>query len=539
MLLDVGPEYRWDREALFASGALTLTDLLEHVPGLTSLRAGWINGPEAASYLGDPGAVRIFYDGLEIDPLDPRVGAALDLSTIEIWTLEEVAIERGATELRVYLRSLRTERTTPQTRVDVSTGDEDTNLYRGFYGKRFRHGEVLQLGFQQFSTDNPRLRGGGDQISIVGRTGIARGKWSADVFVDRATRSRSSRRRVDGGADVPALDARYTTAYARAAYGDPERGGWAQLIAGTTDFRETSPHHEASGTTPADSADTTRSQAQYLAALGYSRGILHLSATERLRTYRGTLFNSASARASLDQRYVSLSLFGERDALDSVWRGEAMVRLRPVSFISLAVAASYVRADEETGRPRSTGLRGEGAIRVGGLWLGGGVIVRDTAVLRPPASLSADFVPVVTGRATGTFATVRGRVFKAIYADAFGVRWDDAGFYRPRDEARAELYLSTRWRRRFPSGNFGFRLGGVFDYRSNGFFPAVATDGTTLVAQTVAGSKVLSGLVEIRIVNAILSYQLRNSLGYQYQLVPGLEMPRTINFYGVRWEFAN
>jgi hypothetical protein len=55
----------------------------------------------------------------------------------------------------------------------------------------------------------------------------------------------------------------------------------------------------------------------------------------------------------------------------------------------------------------------------------------------------------------------------------------------------------------------------------------------------VAAAKTLSGLLEIRILRAVVSYQQRNILGYQYFVVPGFEMPRVLAIYGVRWEFWN
>jgi hypothetical protein len=45
--------------------------------------------------------------------------------------------------------------------------------------------------------------------------------------------------------------------------------------------------------------------------------------------------------------------------------------------------------------------------------------------------------------------------------------------------------------------------------------------------------------LEIRILRGVLNYQLRNALNRRYELVPGLRMPGAINFYGLRWEFAN
>ena len=544
-LADVGPAYRWDRAALFASGALTLADLLERVPGMTILRSGWINGPMSGAYLGDVGRIRVFYDGVEQDPIDPRNGGSLDLTTIELWTLEDVAIERGADEVRVYLRSWRTQRTAASTRTDITTGDEDTNLYRGFYGKRFDRGQALQLAFQQYSTTNARFGGGGDELSMLARVGVARGRWSFDAFATRASRTRSGRFRLNGFAPLSGIDSRYTNAYVRAAYGDPDQGAWAQLSAASLGFLETTPHRAAStdpsgNTIGADSADTSRAEGQYVAAAGFTRWGMRLSATERLRAFQGELSNDASARASFERRLLALSLFGERAGRDSAWRGEALARVRLLPFVAVAGAVSAVSFDAETNRPKSLSLRGEADLRVGGLWLGGGVLARDSALLLPPRVLDSEFVPLYEGRQTGTFVSARGRIYKILFADAQAVRWDKAGFYRPREQARSELFLRTDWKRRFPSGNFGFLLSAVHEYRGATFFPIADPDNPEgVLAEFVPPNRVLSFLLEIRIVNATLTAQLRNALGEQYQLVPGYEMPRPTSIYGVRWEFWN
>ena len=59
---------------------------------------------------------------------EAREGGVRDLGVIQLWSLEEVAVERAAGELRVYLRSWRVERTTACTRTDITTGSENTNL---------------------------------------------------------------------------------------------------------------------------------------------------------------------------------------------------------------------------------------------------------------------------------------------------------------------------------------------------------------------------------------------------------------------------
>jgi hypothetical protein len=50
---------------------------------------------------------------------------------------------------------------------------------------------------------------------------------------------------------------------------------------------------------------------------------------------------------------------------------------------------------------------------------------------------------------------------------------------------------------------------------------------------------VLSGLIEIRILQAVLTYQYRNLLVEQFVTVPRYQMPRQTQFYGVRWDFWN
>ena len=79
-VLGVGDQFSWNREEMFATGAITLMQLLEFVPGITTFTTGNIASPQFAAYAGNPGRVRVFLDGMEIDNLDPRAGGALDLA---------------------------------------------------------------------------------------------------------------------------------------------------------------------------------------------------------------------------------------------------------------------------------------------------------------------------------------------------------------------------------------------------------------------------------------------------------------------------
>jgi hypothetical protein len=74
--LQVGRRLYWPRDSLFATGALTVADLLERVAGVSTYRGGWLPPPQVGSYLGDVRRVRVFYDGFEEVSIDPRTAAS-------------------------------------------------------------------------------------------------------------------------------------------------------------------------------------------------------------------------------------------------------------------------------------------------------------------------------------------------------------------------------------------------------------------------------------------------------------------------------
>jgi hypothetical protein len=61
-------------------------------------------------------------------------------------------------------------------------------------------------------------------------------------------------------------------------------------------------------------------------------------------------------------------------------------------------------------------------------------------------------------------------------------------------------------------------------------------DGSTITA-TSAGT--VGAVLELRLKDATISWQLRNPTGVIHTTVPGLLMNGPINIYGVRWTFWN
>lgn len=534
---EVGADYRWTRAELYGSGALTLGDLLDRVPGLHTLRSGWLSSQQFGLLAGEQNRVRVFFDGVEIDNLDDRSGRSLDLSWIQLWMLDQVIIERSAGEIRVHARTWQPESTTPYTRTDVFTGDEDTNIYRGFYGKRFERGQVVQIGAQQFNTTTARSGGGGDGLSVLGRTGIARKNWSVDLVVNRARMTRLLQRSFLDQASVPELDATRTNAYLRGAVGNAGNGPWAQLIAASQRYRETSPFTDDArarlNRVPVDTVDSARSETQYVARVGYSLPGFSVEAGERMRLFSGKTYHDLSARADGNLGPVQAGLFAERGGFRAS-RIDVSARFQPTGLFAVAGGFSQRSANRSRGELLdSRSIRVDAGVRAFGAWLSFGLLSRDSAVTGPPSAFGLDFAPERRRRDEATYATLRGGRKDGISFDAMITRWTDSIPFQPRLQSRAEARFHSLFLKRFPAGNFELTASGIHEYRSRTSF---VTSAGILAAPN---RQTLSALVEVRIMRAVISYQLRNALGYIYEEVPGFIMPRGVNLYGVRWEFWN
>jgi hypothetical protein len=540
---EIGPQYEWNREQLFATGALTVVDLLDRIPGVTTYRSGWLATPQTATYNADFRRVRIFYDGVELDALDNTTGGLIDLSTVQLWTLEHLSIERTASELRLYMRTWRVENTDPYTRVDIATGNEDTNLYRGFYGKRFDNGGVLQFAGQQYGVTSPRFAGSGDGLSLLSRIGIARKTWSVDGFVNRTHATRDIQRAAvaSGRPPVLALDATHTDAYLRAAVGRVGSGPWAQATVASLGFKGTTgPDRSVGATSQPDTLPRKSSETQYDLSAGYTLGPARVEIQDRLRALGGASYNSVSGRLDVATPFAVLSGFAEHDGFRQVTNLDAGIRLQPLSFI--AVAGSVGRtAPTSQSNPNAgfgslqngTSARGEVALRIFGPWVSVGMISAEKADGLAPVVYDTLLLPTASGRTKASTGSIRGPIGRGFGIDAWITRWDSTANYQPQYESRSEINFANNFRKRFPRGDFEVRVAGVYEYRGHNILPSSAGD------IRIGAAKTLSALLEIRILRAVISYQQRNILAYQYAIIPGFEMPRVLAIYGVRWDFWN
>ena len=557
-LTEVGMSHRWNRDSLFSTGALTLADFLDRVPGLASLRARFYMAPQVGAYNGDVARVRLFLDGIELEAIDARSGGITDLSQFPIAALEELVVERAADELRLLMRSWRgPTRITAQTRADVYTGDNRSNTFRGFLARRAHNGFALQAMLQQRSTDDRRLGGDGDATTIFTRIGIIKPRWSIDATLLRVRSSQQLLSLVPVtayelvGRPIPAYQQVQRDAYIRFGAGDVNRGPWLQLLAASRQNVENTTHRAADVTHGflADSADTTRNSTQYVASVGWAAARARFSATNRLRIVDGEMLNQPSARVGFDLGRLTLSAYGERNPFDKVTRADAFFRLRPVPFFAVTGAASYgttgsllLPLDSTNGKelvffPVAKAARAEVAIRVGRLWIQGGAVLRDSAVIRAPAIFDRTTPVTIEGRVKGATFSVVGPLFKGFSVHVSGVQWENAGWYRPQTEVRSEL----TWRYHFTGAattGFDFVLAGQSEYRSGAFVPIFNANGGINALPTFPATP-LGVRAEFTLKDATISVQLRNIVDAPYTTVPGLLMPGPLTVYGVRWTFWN
>lgn len=585
--LEIGPARVYDRAAMFATGALTLGDLLSRVPGLTEFSTGWLAAPTLVASQGDLRGIRVFLDGIELDPLDLRSQGTSPVNDLPLHALEEVRIERGPEEVRVYARSWRVDRTTTYTRADIATGDQNTNLYRAFFGRRFDHGQALQISAEQYNTQPDRRLPSSGGLHLMGRFGLTHGPWSGDFFAERSDKDRAewtgSGNFTQTRDTIPGLETRRTMAYLRLGNGDPDAGRWVQLLASMQDYRGSArtPNDFLTGSTAATTArlpDSSSYENQYLLTGGATAFGARVSAAERVRTSGGRTSHVLSGRASYEARALALSLLGEGKSALAPSRLEATAKLTALDRISLLGSASrtgggrfarvfgdfgyspvYFGADglpalipgaDSTAQadpfryavyelaPR-TNLRAEVGVKVSDLWLSAGLLRRGATTLLPAAEMDTAYsrpgAMRVEGEATARTLAARGRVYKAIHLDAWALAWTDStGLYRPQYQTRSEVYLQTSLLDHFPRGNFGLLTSLIHEYRSNTRF--AQADGSV---RTAGWFQALSFKLEIRIQTAVVSYQFRNLLQERYAEVPGYNLPRQTQFYGVRWEFWN
>ena len=550
-VLEMGKQYDFDRDELFNTGALTLIQVLNRVPGLTVFASGWITSPQYASYLGNPARLRIFLDGVELVALGNDRSSPLDLSTVPIWNIEHMTLERGPDEIRIYIRTWSVTHTHMQSRVDIVTGDLGTNMIRAYFGKRWENGFGFQFGGQVFGTGSDLLDGSGSGNDLMLRFGWASGMWSADLYAERGNGTRDpqtftfrppSPSPYDSLTPfIPGQVSNRSIGSLRLGYGQPDSTRWwGQVVLNQQQVFQQNLLSLVNPTIViSDSLAARQTATQLIFAAGLNAGPLHASASERERWLPTGTSSEAIGRIAFVNKFFTLSGYGDY-VLNGGGLTEATAQITPTSYLLASATIGKRTADSASG---GDGISGRLAVgfRLSRVWFQGGLVRRAATVVPGLVGYDTAYVSATSAENTGYFASVNGKTVDDVGINFYVVRWQHEGWYLPQLQERGEAYLDTQWLSKFPSGNFTLKASFGEEYRSDVLFPTAGQPEQFGPNAIVAVHSVaLFTNIEVRVLTATVYFTANWALTPRpLELVPQYLQPVQVYTYGLRWAFWN
>lgn len=550
--------WEWDRKALMASGAASLTDLLERIPGVQPLRYGMFASPEAVNAWGmTAGRIEVVLDGFALDPLNAGV---YDLSRFELAGLERVRVERAAGRLRIELETIAPTDRRPYSMVEAGTGQPDgAKLFRGVFQAPRVFGGPLSLAVDRVDSEGLNRAEPANTFATWLKWARIVGTTALQLELRRASvdRQLADGTLVEGSRQDWVLRARGTPfgrVTTEAFFGASSlEGGLASAAVepvptGGTEGEEGAGEAE-DGAAEADDDGPTRLssvQAGVRAAFesdrGWSRATVRLRNQEALPAVETELTGGLRPFDPLEVS-GSVSWADWRDGSSAAAYGVRaevgpFLGLRPFAELSGGRRGVPFLRDSD-GAPVLTDRT---SIRIGGDFSRGGLHLAGAFL-----KLSADSIPAYGlpfDRGAGLFPggdltgfEVTGRIplfWEPLALEGWYTRrWGAAPWiYLPEDSWRAALVYSHS---PLPSGNLDVlaRIGG----RHRGAMIVPTGDGATAF---VPGHTVFDAYLQLRILSVWAFVRWENIfLRPGVQDFPGRSFPRQRVFYGVKWEFWN
>jgi hypothetical protein len=135
------------RDSIEWSNLSTLGDLLQQVPGVYLLKAGWIGQVAVPAYRGQGArSVEYFLDGVPYLPIGAD-STMVDPSLLPLSFYDRIEVDRLPGLLRVHLFTRRHDRMAPRSRVAITSGDLDISRYQGSLEQRAASGLGYALAF--------------------------------------------------------------------------------------------------------------------------------------------------------------------------------------------------------------------------------------------------------------------------------------------------------------------------------------------------------------------------------------------------------
>ncbi len=523
----------WNRDDLLRSGATTLSDLLDRIPGVTAFRLGYYGQPEAVSVMGSgPGAVEIEIDGYVVDRLSRT---SLDFARIPLVNLSSVRVERRAAGLRIRLRTEEPRAAQPFSMVEAQAGEPlGLNVFRGlFEAPHFLVGPVA-FGVERTASDGLE---GAEAVNVF--NGWAKWSW---VRPSHGLQVEFRRLSAEHGGDFPYPEtSTRSDLVVRGRTVLPIPGSVLEVYGGRTSVTDS---------VPGDSVPTDVQVRQMGARLGYesqrawARGSLRWRSESPLPRFE--------AGAELRLRPLdAVTVSGEAYRRD--WReagaassAAARVEVRPIPALTVFAEASRGRFGEllpfDTLRSRTPlvdrhGGRAGATLRLRGARLGvAGLVVDVDSVFT--FGLPFDSVPTVYPGGHNQGWEISGSVplfVPWLRAEGEYQRWLDSPLwvYLPRDQGHVGLEIHTL---PLSSGNLEIlaRLEGV--RRGAMLMPSA---DSTLYAPDPALTT-FDAYLQIRVVTvrAFIRYEHLNDpreiFEFPDRVLPGIRL-----VYGVKWELWN
>jgi hypothetical protein len=525
----------FDKDAIRFSGALTLGELLRLVPGVQMVRLGWFGLPEFVVIAGQGAAsLEIDVDGFRQDFLGTD-SSGYDLGRFPIGMYSRVEIEVLPTVLRVHLVTEMTAIRRPLTEVSFSTGDVQTNAYRVRYLNRWASGLGIGAGFTYFGTAGPVY-----SLADIGELGLwFRGGWMTSNRAGleyQFTLGGFDRERLTtaNGATLPGVKVRRADSFVRAFASSRAGGmGWRlDALLGTSRFTDTAAAGE----------DAAVTQAALIGGYRGDRASVELSV--RSRDDERPL--ELGLRASWSPFRAATIAAGTRNTWiiggGALSDADVGAELRPVSFLRLHGDFRWRVLDDSVLTAVDTMQRvldwGAGIGIVSRRWRVDVAYQWHGAFVAPVFGVVQRIVPVATGAEAGT-VTLSWSLRPVPW-----LTW--SGWYRhPLNDAQVALELphhalnQLTFRSRFlPHFRRGiFEVMGKVELESWGRGLVGYDAGGDPVE--VAGNSIWNVHLQFRLVGAVVYWTLRNWQLRRWELVRGYPMPRSLQRFGIMWEFTN
>jgi hypothetical protein len=533
--LPAARRYSFDRDALRWSGALTLGELLGQVPGVFLVRSGWYGQPETVSYAGQGAtSVELDWDGFALDPIGSD-STGFDTGRFDLGLFQRIEVEVLPTVLRVHLISDVQSARRARTETSFSSGDATTNSYRIRYLKRWKSGFGVNLGFGYFGTQGPPTsRGKITQFQLS-----LRGTWMASELAGVEFQfsgnnlQREALTPIGGGnPPIPGLDAHRNDQFVHG-FAASRPGGMglrADAILGRTSFGD------SSGTLEASSGQASLT-------LGYRATRWSAETWGRLRDTRNPF--DVGARASWSPlRPVTLTWYARnRSLLGGGGQIElaTAAELRPLSHVALhgdvrwrqAADTLFVASDStETVMDWTAGASLTGRLVTLDVSYG-----RHGPFTAPALGLFAAQLPgVITaaGNAVQVSWRLQPRPWLTLSGWIRAPSTDNIPFDPP-THALTRLTFRSAFLPKYRRGVFDLLARVEVESWGRG----IAGFDSAGTAAAVAGRSIVNLYFGLRLVGAQIFWVMRNSQRERYSVIRGFDLPRSLQRFGVRWEFTN